>query len=208
MNEYRDFAYIRTDPKIADDVPLSVQRCRASDLAVTRLHLRRMREDGFTIHRRDAVTECIGAGVAASGRPKLMKLLRKLKPMTGLIVWSLDGLGRDPADVIKTVQLVHSRGAQVYCVSASRDDLTTCEQFKKISEAFGELFAKTTQAYRSVKSNGLGVHGARLGRPPSLGKDARAGVLAGLAAGESIASLARRYGTSRQTIMRLKSAAD
>ncbi len=45
------------------------------------------------------------------------------------------------------------------------------------------------------------------GRPAALGADQRDAVLAGLAEGASVAELARRHGTSRQTIMRIRDAA-
>ena len=45
------------------------------------------------------------------------------------------------------------------------------------------------------------------GRPATLGSDQRDAVLAGLAEGTTVAELARRHGTSRQTIMRVRDAA-
>ncbi|PRY91910.1 putative DNA-invertase from lambdoid prophage Rac, partial [Hasllibacter halocynthiae] len=51
------------------------------------------------------------------------------------------------------------------------------------------------------------AEGKRIGRPPSLSARARAAVREGLAAGESVAALARRHGTSRQTVMRIRDAA-
>jgi putative DNA-invertase from lambdoid prophage Rac len=50
------------------------------------------------------------------------------------------------------------------------------------------------------------AQGKRLGRPPSLDPARRADVLAGLGRGESLSVLARRHGTSRQTVMRLRDA--
>lgn len=206
LEEYRDFAYIRTDPAVADGKELHWQRRNASDLAVTRRNLKRIRQDGFTVRRGDVVTERIGAGVAASGRPKLMKLLRRLRPMTALVTWSLDELGRNPDDVIKTILLVKETGAQVYCISVWDEDLAICSRFRSILEHFAEFRAKTNGHGTIVKRAGQGVHGGRLGRPPSLNDAARAEVLAGLVDGQSIASLARKHNTSRQTILRVRDA--
>jgi putative DNA-invertase from lambdoid prophage Rac len=48
--------------------------------------------------------------------------------------------------------------------------------------------------------------GRRLGRPPSIDDRKRAEILKALGQGESINSLAARFGTSRQTIRRIREA--
>ena len=49
--------------------------------------------------------------------------------------------------------------------------------------------------------------GKKLGRPSSLSDEEKQGVLNALAAGESVSAVAKRWGTSRQTVMRVRSAA-
>jgi len=49
--------------------------------------------------------------------------------------------------------------------------------------------------------------GKTLGRKPALDEQQRAAVLARLAAGEAVAALAREFDTTRQTIMRIRAAA-
>jgi putative DNA-invertase from lambdoid prophage Rac len=51
------------------------------------------------------------------------------------------------------------------------------------------------------------AEGEVFGRPPSLTAVQRAAVAKQLAAGATVSELARRYGTSRQTIMRTRDAA-
>lgn len=92
MSDYRDFVYVRIDPVPMGAEPPDPRRLLPSTLGTTRAHLSKARRENFEVHRRDAVTEQISSAVAASGRPKFMKLLRKLGPRTGLIVWRLDGL--------------------------------------------------------------------------------------------------------------------
>ena len=48
--------------------------------------------------------------------------------------------------------------------------------------------------------------GSVLGRPATLGNEEQQAVLAALGAGDSVSELARHYGTSRQTIMRIRDA--
>jgi len=63
MTDFIEYVYIRLDPK---------QKGAAnSDLATTRAHLAAARDDGFDVHRRNAVKEKVSPAVAASGRPKL-----------------------------------------------------------------------------------------------------------------------------------------
>ena len=64
------------------------------------------------------------------------------------------------------------------------------------------LIERTQSGLKRAKAGG-----AVLGRPAALGADQRDTVLAGLAEGASVAELARRHATSRQTIMRVRDAA-
>jgi putative DNA-invertase from lambdoid prophage Rac len=50
------------------------------------------------------------------------------------------------------------------------------------------------------------MEGAALGRPATLDEDQRRAVPSELESGASVSELARRYGTSRQTVMRVRDA--
>ncbi len=65
-----------------------------------------------------------------------------------------------------------------------------------------KALAKLDQSAAKTRSAGR----TPVGRPPSLDQEARAKVWAGLAAGEKITDLARRFDTTRQTIMRIRNA--
>ncbi|WP_415918917.1 recombinase family protein [Tateyamaria sp. SN6-1] len=161
------------------------------------------RANGFTVHSRLAVTERVGASVAASGRPRLMALIRQLQPRDRLIVYTLDGLGRDAADILKTVHMIVDRGAEPYCTSLSPDvriaGSTPFVAFMEAMAAFDQL--KVNERKEAL---GRGVKGGRLGRAPSLDEATQKAVCADLRAGDTIAAVARRYNTSRQTIMRVR----
>ena len=87
---------------------------------------------------------------------------------------------------------------------------------------FESLLQAMTQAFNAeYKKYGLSVkvertqsglkrakaEGAVFGRPATLDAEQRDAVRAGLAAGVSVSELAKRHGTSRQTIMRVRDAA-
>ena len=48
------------------------------------------------------------------------------------------------------------------------------------------------------------AQGKRIGRPPALDPERRSEIVAGLRKGEAISVLARRFGTSRMTVQRIR----
>lgn len=198
----RDYVYVRLDPKTGG----TWQSRTAYERATIRTHVKAARADGFTIHSRLAVSERIGASVAVSGRPKLMRLIRQLEPGDALVVHTLDGLGRDASDVLKTIRRVHEMGAEAFCVSLARDHLFLDDDFMNIMTAMAALERSTDSERKKARAKGLGVAGGRVGRPPSLDEKTQADVRADLEAGETVAVVARRYNTSRQTILRVRDA--
>lgn len=204
MSDFRDFVYVRIDPVPMSAEPPDPRRLLPSALGITRAHLSKARREGFGVHRRDAVTERISSAVAASGRPKFMKLLQKLGPNTGLVVWRLDGLGRDAADILKTIRKVHARGAEVICMDVYQDDINSTVM--NTLEAISKLERSNAKTLKAASSLGRGVVGGRIGRPQSLDSETQIKVLASLKAGETVSAVARRYNTSRQTIMRMRDA--
>jgi putative DNA-invertase from lambdoid prophage Rac len=64
------------------------------------------------------------------------------------------------------------------------------------------LIERTQSGLKRAKAEG-----AVFGRPATLDADQRKAVLTGLADGTSVSELAKRHGTSRQTIMRVREAA-
>ena len=184
-------------------VPLRLWK---SDLATTRAHLKKARLNQHSAHRRDAVTERVDAAVAASGRPKLMKLLRKLGPCTALVVWKPDALGRDATDILKTIRTVKACGAEVYCMDLNYDDVTHNKDVMNTLKAMSALEQMTGKTRALADALGRGVAGGRIGRPPSLDDATKAKVCACLEAGETVSTVARRFHTSRQTVLRVRDA--
>lgn len=206
MSDFRDFVYVRIDPVPMSAEPPDPRRLLPSALGITRAHLSKARRENFDVHRRDAVTERISSAVAASGRPKFMKLLQKLGPKTGLVVWRLDGLGRDATDILKTIRKVHARGAEVICMDVYQDDIIQSPSTMRTLEAMSKLERSNAKTLKAASSLGRGVAGGRIGRPQSLDSETQIKVLANLKAGETVSAVARRYNTSRQTIMRMRDA--
>jgi len=111
------------------------------------------------------------------------KLVDRMEAGDVLIVTKLDRLGR--------VDLTSLAGTMTMNV------LNAVAQFER------DLLIERTQAglMRAKEA------GKKLGRPSSLSDADKQGVLNALAAGESVSVVAKRWGTSRQTVMRVRSAA-
>ena len=139
-------------------------------------------------------------------RRGFLALLNKLEPSNILVVTKLDRLGRNAMDVRATVDRLAVLGVRVHCLALGGADLTspagrmTMGVIAAVAEFERDLLIERTQSgLARAKSQGK-----TLGRPQSLDEAAIKAVVARLAQGEAVAALAREFGTSRQSIMRIR----
>jgi putative DNA-invertase from lambdoid prophage Rac len=163
---------------------------------------------GFVVKETRIITETVSGSVAAMERKGFLALLNKLENGDVLVVTKLDRLGRNAIDVRSTVEHLAAMGVRVHCLALGGADLTspagkmTMGVIAAVAEFERDLLIERTQSgLARAKSQGK-----TLGRPRGLGEAAREAVMARLAQGEAVAALAREYGTSRQTIMRIRPA--
>jgi putative DNA-invertase from lambdoid prophage Rac len=125
-----------------------------------------------------------------------------------LVVTKLDRLGRNAMDVRATVEQLASSGVRVHCLALGGVDLTspagkmTMQVIAAVAEFERDLLIERTQS-GMIRARATGKH---FGRPPVLTAEARAAAVERLAAGASIAEIAREFKTTRQTIMRARDA--
>ncbi len=161
---------------------------------------------GFSVNERRIVTESISGSVAASERPQFSRLLDRLEPDDVLIVTKLDRLGRNAMDVRATVERLAADGVRVHCLALGGVDLTspagkmTMGVLTAVAEFERDLLIERTHAGMARAR----AEGKVMGRPPALTKERQAEVVQQLAMGVSVAQLARDYGTTRQSIMRIR----
>jgi putative DNA-invertase from lambdoid prophage Rac len=161
---------------------------------------------GFAVDPRRAVHETISGSVAASERPGFGKLMDKLEEGDVLVVTKLDRLGRNAMDVRATIEALTGLGVRVHCLALGGIDLTspagkmTMGVIAAVAEFERDLLIERTQAGLARAK----AEGKALGRPSSLTPTQQEQLRARLAAGASVAALARDYGTSRQTVMRVR----
>lgn len=171
--------------------------------------LREIEAAGFSVDKRRVVSESISGSVSADQRPGFAKLLDRMEEGDVLIVTKLDRLGRNAMDVRATVEGLAERGIRVHCLALGGVDLTsaagrmTMQVLNAVAEFERDLLIERTHAGIARAK----AEGKAMGRPSALSDEQRADVLRELDAGASVAALARQFGTSRQTIMRVRDSA-
>ena len=163
---------------------------------------------GFQVEPRRIVTETVSGSTAIAQRRGFAKLMDRLEAGDVLIVTKLDRLGRDAIDVSLTVKALAGMGVRVHCLALGGVDLTssagtmTMNVLNAVAQFERDLLIERTQSgLKRAKAEGK-----TLGRPATLSEQQKQAVRDGLAAGESVSALARKLGTSRQTVMRARAA--
>ncbi len=161
---------------------------------------------GFHVEPRRIVTETISGSVAIAQRRGFSRLMDKLEAGDVLIVTKLDRLGRDAIDVSTTVRKLEELGVRVHCLALGGVDLAssagkmTMSVINAVAQFERDLLIERTQSgLKRAKSEGK-----TLGRPARLNEKQKLDVLSDLAGGMSVSALARKFDTSRQTIMRVR----
>mgnify|MGYP000477551230 CR=1 FL=1 len=181
--------------------------CRVSTLEQNTENQRREIEAaGFAVKSQRLLEEHISGSVAASERPGFTRLLDRMENGDVLIVTKLDRLGRNAMDVRKTVEQLAASGIRVHCLALGGVDLTspagkmTMQVISAVAEFEKDLLIERTHSGIARAR----ASGKRFGRPSSLNEEQQKVVLERLNAGASISAIAREFGTSRQTVIRLR----
>lgn len=161
---------------------------------------------GFEVKPQRAITETVSGSVSASERKGFKKLLDKLETGDVLVVTKLDRLGRNAMDVRATVEKLTDLGVRVHCLALGGVDLTspagkmTMGVIAAVAEFERDLLIERTQVGLSRAKS----EGRVLGRPQSLTNVQVLAVRDRISTGATVASLAKEFGTSRQTVMRAR----
>ena len=181
-------------------------RVSRSDLTTENQRLA-LAQAGFT----DATiyAETVSGAVAARDRPEFARLLDTVARVRGpkqLVVTKLDRLGRDAGDIMGTVATLRDLGCAVHVLQLRGVDLTS---------AAGKLVLATLAALAEVERDILiertmaGLERARsegkhLGRPKTDAWADAEQIRRRLDNGESVSAIAREYGASRATVIRIR----
>ncbi|WP_430227515.1 recombinase family protein [Paraburkholderia tropica] len=161
---------------------------------------------GFAIEERRAIEEQVSGSVCAMLRPGFAKLIDRMEQGDVLIVTKIDRLGRDAIDVRQTVDTLAARGIRVHCLQLGGADLTSpagkmiMTVLSAMAEFERDLIIERTKAGQATAK----AKGVAFGRKPSQARSDTDAIRADLAAGMSAVKAAEKYGTSRNTIMRIR----
>jgi len=182
--------------------------CRVSTAEQsTENQVREIRAAGFNIESRRVVAEVVSGSVAASQRQGFAKLRDRLEAGDVLVVTKLDRLGRNAMDVRMTVEDLQQAGVRVHCLALGGADLTsaagkmTMSVLTAVAEFERDLLLERTASGLARAREA----GKILGRPRALTAKQEHLVRRRLAQGDAVAAIARDLGTSRQTVMRVRS---
>lgn len=183
--------------------------CRVSTLEqATENQRREINAAGFAVGPQRFIEEKISGSVAAKQRPGFIRLLDRMESGDVLIVTKLDRLGRNAMDVRTTIELLADAGIRVHCLALGGVDLTspagkmTMQVIAAVAEFERDLLLERTHSGIARAK----AAGKRFGRPPTLNQGERQQVMVKLDAGASVASVAREFNTTRQTVLRVREA--
>lgn len=168
--------------------------------------LKELALSGFRVMADNTVMERAPISVAVSSRPLWRNFLDRLYEGDVLIVPGIESLGRDVKEVRSIVLQLARMGVRLHCLALGPMDLTseagkaTMHVLQAVA-GFEERLA-AERASGTPQSSGTGPVKKPKGRPPILTLTQMLAARQLLAAGSSVADVARRVGTSRQTIMR------
>lgn len=161
---------------------------------------------GYAIDARRFVEEKVSGSVAAAQRPGFSKLLDKMEPGDTLVVTKLDRIGRDSIDVQQTVARFEEAGMRLVVLQLGNLDLTSSagalmvKVLAAVADFERDLIIERTQAGQA-RARAAGTH---MGRPSKTTDAQRKAIRAALAKGDTVTSMAARYGVSRATIISIR----
>lgn len=149
--------------------------------------------------------EGVSGKVPALQRAQFRVLLDKIRDGETLVVSKLDRLGRDAQDIGATIKMLAARRVEVIVLQLGKLDLTSSAgklmlaMLAAVAEMERDLLVERTQSGLARAK----AEGKTLGRPTSTTDDQRAAMARQHQAGESISALARSFGISRASVMRV-----
>jgi putative DNA-invertase from lambdoid prophage Rac len=184
--------------------------CRVSTAKqTTKNQIREIEATGFHVDRKRIIAETVSGSSAIEQRPGFLKLLDRLEHDNVLIVTKLDRLGRNAIDVATTVAKLEAMGVRVHCLALGGVDLTsaagkmTMHVINAVAQFEKELLVERILAGQERAR----AAGSVFGRKPTFDETERPAVLQRLADGASVSAVAREFGTSRQTVLRVRDGA-
>lgn len=149
--------------------------------------------------------EGVSGKVHASQRAQFAKMLQQIRDGETLVVSKLDRLGRDAQDVGATIKALAARHIEVIVLQLGKLDLGSpagklmLNMLAAVAEMERDLLVERTQSGLARAK----AAGKVLGRPTRTTHEQRQEIVGLFTNGSTISALARTYGVSRASIMRI-----
>lgn len=172
----------------------------------TENQIREIEAAGFEIPPYRRATETISGGVPAMERPGFARLVEKMEPGDTLVVTKFDRLGRNAMDVQATIKMLAEIPVKVHCLAIQGVDLAssggafTMHVLNAVAQLERDLIIERTASGMARAR----AQGKRFGRPPTIPNERHPDVLSALRDGQTVTAVAKRFGTTRQTIIRVR----
>ena len=137
-------------------------------------------------------------------------MVRKLDEGDVLVVTRLDRLARSTRDLLNTLATIAEKGAGFRSLADAWADTTTPHGrlMLTVLGGFAEFERELIRARTSEGRKRAKAAGVHMGRPPKLSRHQQLEAIERRDAGETLTDIARTYGVSHTTIMRLTAAPD
>jgi putative DNA-invertase from lambdoid prophage Rac len=161
---------------------------------------------GYAVEAHRHIEERISGSVEAFKRPSFLQLTQRLEQGDTLVVTKLDRLGRDSIDVQKTVQWFSQHGIRLIVLQLGNLDLTSSsgalmiKVLSAVADFERQLIIERVQAglARAKAEN------KKLGRPSKTSASDKQQIVTKLAQGVTVSQLARDFGISRASIIKIR----
>jgi putative DNA-invertase from lambdoid prophage Rac len=173
---------------------------------LTENQLQQITQAGYSIEPKRYVEEKVSGSVPASQRMGFKALQAKLETGDTLVVTKLDRIGRDSIDVQQTVEWFLQQGIRLVVLQLGNLDLTSSagalmvKMLAAVADFERELIIERTQAGQA-RARAAGTH---MGRPSKTSPADREAIRKALQAGETVSSVALKYGISRATVISIR----
>ncbi|WP_027874180.1 recombinase family protein [Spongiibacter marinus] len=143
------------------------------------------------------------SGKADANKKQLSELLSYVREGDTVIVTKLDRLGRSLSQVLGTIELLAGKGIYLKAIDQNLDTSDDSPIAKAMVQLLG-MFSELERNFIITRTQeGKAASGNYGGRPTKLDKTSREEVVTKFSAGLSKSQLAKEYGVSRATIMRI-----
>lgn len=136
-------------------------------------------------------------------RPQMAALLDYAREGDVIVVTGIDRLGRDAAEVMLTIRELSERGIVLRSIREGIDTSNaTGRMIAGVLASLAELELELGRERRSAAREARRARHQPIGRPRALTEAKREQALKLVAAGESVAAIAKTFGVGRDTIYR------